>query len=78
MPGPSTTSASCTRTAVACRADYAAAVSWFLKAAEQGLAVAQYNLGVTYGEGHGVPRDHAAAVSWYGKAAEQGLCQGTE
>jgi TPR repeat protein len=34
--------------------------------------VAQYNLGVTYGEGHGVPQDQAAAVAWYGKAAEQG------
>ena len=52
--------------------DHAAAMSWFRKAAEQGHAEAQYNLGVMYEEGHGVPRDYTAAVSWYRKAAEQG------
>ena len=52
--------------------DYAAAVSWYRKAAEQGDADAQYNLGVMYDAGQGVPQDYAAAVSWYRKAAEQG------
>ena len=55
--------------------DAAAAVSWFVKAAEQGVVEAQYNLGVTYGDGHGVPRDDAAALSWFGKAAEQGYAK---
>ena len=52
--------------------DYAAAVSWYRKAAEQGNASAQYNLGVMYDNGQGVPQDYAAAVSWYRKAADQG------
>lgn len=42
------------------------------KAAERGDAVAQFELGVAYDEGNGVPQDYKAAVSWYRKAAEQG------
>jgi TPR repeat protein len=44
------------------------------KAAEQGHAGAQFNLGlnVCLG-GEGVPEDDAEAVKWYRKAAEQGL-----
>src|SRR5262249_864879 len=53
--------------------DYAAAMSWYRKAADQGLAKAQFNLGSMYYDGLGVPQDFAAAVSWYGKAADQGL-----
>jgi uncharacterized protein len=55
--------------------DYAAAMSWFRKAAEQGSAVAQVNLGNMYASGNGAPefpRDYAAAMGWYRKAAEQG------
>jgi uncharacterized protein len=33
---------------------------------------AQYNLGVMYAIGQGVPEDDAEAVKWYRKAAEQG------
>ena len=40
--------------------------------AEQGDAVAQFNLGVKYDNGQGVPQDYAEAVKWYRKAAEQG------
>jgi TPR repeat protein len=47
--------------------DYSAAVSWYRKAAEQGHADAQNNLGFSYSQGHGVPKDYAAAVSWYVK-----------
>ena len=54
------------------RGDYAAAISKFTKAAEQGDAVAQYNLGLMYHDGEGVPRDYKRAVYWYTKAAEQG------
>ena len=43
-----------------------------LKLAEQGYVDAQYNLGVMYGNGQGVPQDHKQAVKWYRKAAEQG------
>lgn len=40
--------------------------------AEQGDAVAQYNLGLMYEQGRVVPRDDAQAVAWYRRAAEQG------
>ena len=32
----------------------------------------QFNLGIRYAKGHGVPKDEAEAVKWYLKAAEQG------
>jgi uncharacterized protein len=40
--------------------------------AEQGDASAQYNLGLMFDKGQGVPQDYATALSWYRKAAEQG------
>ena len=43
-----------------------------LKAAEQGNANAQYNLGVMYANGDGVTKDAVKAVEWYQKAAAQG------
>ena len=43
--------------------------------AEQGHAVAQFNLGNMYREGDGVPQDDAEAVKRYRKAAEQGLTE---
>ena len=47
------------------------AVKWFRQAAEQGLAPAQYNLGVQYSNGEGVTKDQAKAANCYRKAAEQ-------
>lgn len=47
-------------------------VNSLYKAAEQGDAKAQYNLGVMCREGRGVPQDNQQALSWYRKAAEQG------
>jgi len=52
---------------------YASAVEWFRKAADQGHALAQYNLGSMYLSGQGVPQDYAEAVKWYRKAADQGF-----
>ena len=40
--------------------------------AELGDAEAQYNLGVMYRTGRGVPENDAEAVKWYRLAAEQG------
>jgi TPR repeat protein len=52
----------------------AAAVRWYRKAAEQGFAVAQFNLGAMYEQGRGgLAQDEAAAVRWWRKAAEQGF-----
>ena len=51
---------------------YVKANYWFGKAAEQGLSDAQFNLGVHYANGRGVPIDYAKANYWYVKAAEQG------
>ena len=52
--------------------DRARAVHWYTKAAEQGHAQAQFNLGVCFLTGQGVEQDLARAVHWYTKAAEQG------
>ena len=52
--------------------DYVEAVNWFRKAAEQGLATAQYDLGCCYYNGTGVPRSYREATEWFRKAAEQG------
>jgi TPR repeat protein len=51
-------------------------VKWYRKAAEQGHANAQCNLGFMYKEGRGVPQDDAESVNWYHKAAEQGYTLG--
>jgi len=40
---------------------------------EQGDAVAQYNLGMTFRNGEGVPEDDTTAVKWYRLVAEQGV-----
>jgi len=52
--------------------DDAEAEKWYRKAAEQGRAEAQNNLGLMYVLGRGVPQDDAKAVKWFCSAAEQG------
>lgn len=52
--------------------DDAAAVKWFLKAAEQGDMEAQFGLGVMYANGYGIKQDYATAARWFKKAAAQG------
>ena len=56
--------------------DYAAAVSWYRKAADQGDARAQFNLGAMYAKGQGVLRDSAVAILWFRKAADLGDANG--
>jgi hypothetical protein len=46
-----------------------------LKAAEQGDADAQVELGNCYYEGQGVKQDDGEGVAWIRKAAEQGLAE---
>ena len=43
------------------------------KAADQGDAKAQLNLGLRYGTGKGLPKDNKKAAEWLGKAASQGV-----
>ena len=52
--------------------DYAEAVRWYRRAAEQGDAEGQLNLGYMYENGMVVSQDYAEAVRWYRRAAEQG------
>jgi hypothetical protein len=49
--------------------DYAEAVKWYRKAANQGDADAQFVLGTLYDEGRGVPQDYVEAHKWYNLAA---------
>jgi TPR repeat protein len=51
--------------------DYAEAINWYRKAAEQNFVQAEYNLGVHYANGEGVTKDETEAVKWYRKAANQ-------
>jgi uncharacterized protein len=48
------------------------AVKWFRLAAEQGLDLAQTNLGRMYDKGTGVPQDYVRAYKWWNLAAAQG------
>ena len=48
--------------------NYAEAVKWFRKAADQGYARGLYNLGVLYENGQGVTKNYQTAKEWYQKA----------
>lgn len=48
------------------------AADLWIKAANKGLAEAQYALGLLYEEGRGVGKSEDEALKWYNKAAEQG------
>ena len=50
--------------------EYGEAVAWYRKAAKQGHASAQFNLGVMFDGGQGVPQEYGEAVAWYRKAAK--------
>ena len=52
-------------------ADPAAAMKWCRRAADQGSAKAQVEVGQLYAEGKGVPQDYAEAAKWYRRAADQ-------
>jgi len=48
---------------------------WWLRAADQGIAQAQFNVGSMYGKGQGAPKNDQQAAFWYRKAAEQGFTE---
>ena len=53
------------------KGDYTTAAKEWRPLADQGVAAAQFNLGLMYYDGHGVPLDFAQAADWFTKAAEQ-------
>jgi TPR repeat protein len=73
-PGPGAVFAASFHDGVAAyeRGDIPRALQAWQSAAEQGDALAQYNLGALYANGRGVKKDMAEAAKWYRKAAEQG------
>ncbi len=48
------------------------AAAWYKKAATEGDAVAQFNLGSMFEKGEGISRDKDSAINWYRQAARQG------
>lgn len=52
--------------------DYETALKEWRPLAEQEYAAAQYNLGLMYNNGEGVPQNYTEAVRWYRMAAENG------
>ena len=52
--------------------NYAEAIKWYRKAAEQGYAVAQNNLGNCYFNGYRVDQDCLEAAKWYSKITDCG------
>jgi serine/threonine protein kinase len=53
--------------------DMEKAAYWFLKAAQKGLDVAQFNMANCYYNGTGVIKDRKLAYYWYERADKQGL-----
>lgn len=53
------------------KGDHSNAAMWYRRAAEQGIAQAQYNLAVCLQNGQGVQRDYVEALQWYERAAQQ-------
>jgi len=53
--------------------DYGEAFKWYRRAADQGLGVAQYNLGAMYAKGEAVTQDVVTAHLLYGLAATSGI-----
>ena len=52
--------------------DYTTALIWYRKAADQGNAEAQNDIGWLYQYSLGVKQDYAEAAVWYRKAADHG------
>ncbi len=55
------------------RGDEATELKEFRVLAEQGDAAAQYNLGLMYSHGRGVPQDDVQAHMWFNLSAAHGM-----
>ncbi len=52
--------------------DYAEAAQWFRRAGQLGIRDSQFNLGILYARGMGVPQDLVQSWLWFSLAAQQG------
>ena len=52
--------------------DYNEAYKWYILAAEQGFASAQFNLGLMYNNGDGIPKNNVNAYMWFKLASSNG------
>lgn len=57
------------------KGDYTGAAKEWRPLAESGDATAQFNLGLLYLDGHGVPQSPMEAANWFRRAAEQDYVQ---
>ena len=73
MPKPNTSSGVCIFFGDGTEQDPEAGIMWLHKAADQGFAASQNDLGAYYLQGGIVPQDDEEAVLWFRKAAEQGF-----
>jgi TPR repeat protein len=48
------------------------ASTWITKAAKGGCMEGQYNLGVLFHKGEGMPKDEKQSLAWFEKAADSG------
>ena len=53
------------------KGDYVGAAKEWRPLAEEGDPIAQFNLGLLYLDGHGVPQSPTEAANWFRRAAEQ-------
>jgi TPR repeat protein len=54
------------------RGDYETVARLWRLSGDEGNVDAQFNLGLLYSSGHGLPQDYAEALIWFRKAADQG------
>ena len=57
------------------RQDYGQALKWYRLSAEQGDDDGEYNLGLLYFRGNGVPKSFRESEKWFRKAAEQDMSE---
>ena len=60
------------------RRDYAEALQWYRKSADQGDPRGQIVVGQFFSYGWGMPRNDTQALIWYRKAADQGDAEGAD
>jgi localization factor PodJL len=60
------------------KSDYGEAAQWFRKAGQLGIRDSQFNLGVLYARGMGVPQDFVQSWLWFSLAAQQGDAEGAK